>query len=83
MDLPEATPKWLCRECDEVCFENLKAPNPFDPAETIVGCPNCRSAESLDAACQAPGCRRMSSGGYPGGYGFRYFWACSKHAPQS
>jgi|SRR5687767_7269899 len=80
-DLPEAPRKYVCRECRETCLEPLSAANPFDPADTICGCPTCKSAESLVWACQFEGCKAEVSYGTPGGYGFRYFSSCWKHSP--
>lgn len=78
----EAPPKWICRECGAICAKHLAAVNPFDPSDTISGCPNCLSAETLVGACQVDDCKREASGGYPNALGFRYVRTCHDHAPR-
>lgn len=78
-DLPEAPKRYKCGECDHLCDEPLVAANPFDPSETIMGCPSCRSAESLIIACCIQGCRDVAAAGVPGAHGYRYAWLCGDH----
>lgn len=73
MDQP--TKYWRCQDCDEISVESslLTAPSPFDPRQTITGCPHCKSAEGFDSICDEPGCRReancgMNHGPKHGGY---------------
>lgn len=80
--LPDASPKWLCTECAWICADDfLKAKNPFDAEDVIVGCPNCRNINTFVQACQAEGCSERAGSGTPGGNGFRYFWSCHRHNP--
>jgi hypothetical protein len=65
--------RWRCQECKAITLEPalLSAPNPFDPDDTIVGCPNCKSVAEFDELCDEPGCERPASCGFPtaaGGY---------------
>ena len=83
MSLPEAEPKWLCEICDATTSTVLTAPNPFDPDDIVVGCPNCRSVGTMVQCCQVEGCGRRADSGNPGGYGYRYFHACWRHAPKA
>lgn len=36
--------------------EALSAPHPFQEGETIYGCPKCRQAGNVQAACWKSGC---------------------------
>ena len=76
----EALEKWFCNECGEIAFEHLSAPNPFDPEDTISGCPNCKEVNALIQACHHLGCNQPASGGYPSTLGYRYAWLCYKHS---
>ena len=84
-NLPEARSKWICEECGHVSFDEdvLTAPNPFNDRVRVSGCPHCKSVEPFVGACMYEGCEQPSSGGHPGGYGYRYFWACWKHSPNN
>ena len=50
--------QWKCVECNEIIQDAdvLHAPNPFNAEERLVGCPQCKAAESLLRACDRPGC---------------------------
>jgi hypothetical protein len=82
-DLPEAPEKWRCNECDAISSAILSAPNPFDQEDTLHACPECRSVNSLSAACQHPECSKPATGGHPGGLGYRYAWLCWEHSPMN
>ena len=60
--------------------EMLKATNPFDPEDEIVGCPECKSVDSLVLACDEPGCWEEVSCGAPVNGGYRQ--TCYKHMPK-
>ena len=47
-----------CFNCDWRGHDHdiLRAPNPFAPNYTVVGCPNCFSVESLFLCCDEPNC---------------------------
>lgn len=78
----EAPEKWICTDCRIVVEKPLSAPNPFDPADTIFGCPSCKSVGTLVQACQHEGCQQEAGGGYPGGLGYWYAWLCWEHRPR-
>ena len=72
-----------CRECDwqgDSKTPALLAANPFDPADLVTGCPQCRSVNSLEACCDAPGCREPVSCGTPTPDGYRS--TCGNHRPK-
>jgi hypothetical protein len=75
--------KYVCAECDNACHEEqlLSAPNPFYPADTITGCPNCGAAESVERACDWQGCAHAASSGHPLDTG--YTWRCWEHSPSN
>lgn len=73
--------KCICMECDfqGTFSEVLEAPNPFDPAETIQGCPMCKAVDgTLRTACHETGCWREATCGsnFPDGYR----WTCYQHS---
>ncbi len=46
--------QWRCKNCEKVFYINdlLKAASPFDPDETLVGCPQCKQcADGFDRLC--------------------------------
>ena len=57
--------------------DKLVAPNPFNPAEDIVGCPGCFEVNTLVYACDV--CQKRACCGTPTEDGYR--WTCSKHTP--
>lgn len=71
--------KQRCDECgwrgtdDQV----LRAPNPFDPEDTLYGCPDCKQVECLRRACDDPECWEFASCGWPDGD--RYRTTCGPH----
>jgi hypothetical protein len=73
--------KFVCLDCSEVVTdrEMLRATNPFDPTEGIVGCPNCKEVNSLVGACDEPGCSEQTTCGTPTPNGYRR--TCSRHMP--
>ena len=73
--------KLVCRECawtgeDE---EALRAANPFNPEETIVGCPRCLSIDTLQMACDVDGCWKPASNGGPHPRDGKYRSCCAEH----
>lgn len=81
----EAITRWKCEACGEVSDQDelLVAPNPFDPGDTIIGCPQCRSVEGFREACASMGCPHASTSGTPDLFGYRYLWLCVEHSPAS
>ena len=57
----------------------LSAKNPFDPEDTVEGCPQCKSVNSIRRFCDEPGCTERASCGTPTKDGYRQ--TCGKHAP--
>ncbi len=51
--------RWVCTDCGETCVtgEYLTAHSPFDADVILTACPHCRGVETLEAACQAEGCK--------------------------
>lgn len=72
--------RWLCQSCDWIGndAELLRAPSPFDPDDTICGCPKCKAVDDIINACDEPGCTREAHCGFPAPGGYRR--TCSKHA---
>ena len=75
--------RWVCADCGETCLhgEYLTGHSPFDANVILTGCPHCLGTETLEAACQAEGCKIVSSSGTPDVDGFRYVNACLDHSP--
>ncbi len=71
--------RYVCENCREVTDAPLTAPNPFYPRETISGCPNCKVANRLVAACWK--CDREASCGIPTKE-HGYVVACHEHWPR-
>jgi len=60
--------------------EVLKAPNPFDPEDTLEGCPDCHEPNTIVSVCDEPDCWRMVSCGAPTKSVYRN--TCGKHQPE-
>ena len=71
--------RWLCQSCDWTGedAELLRAPSPFDAADTICACPKCKAIEDIANACDEPGCAREATCGFPDHGGYRR--TCGKH----
>lgn len=73
--------RWRCADCQHFCWldELLVAPNPFDQAESITGCPKCKAVNEAVNACDEPGCMLDASCGWPSaGGGYRR--TCHRHS---
>ena len=55
------------------------APNPFDPRDTLTGCPACGAVNATVRTCDEPGCWQPADSGFPTPDGYRS--TCSKHIP--
>lgn len=77
----ESARKVVCEECEWTgrISEVLRAQNPWDETDTILGCPKCRSPESFRFACDEPDCWASVTCGTPTPTGYRS--TCGKHAP--
>lgn len=75
--------KVICMTCDWKGNDAdlLVAKNPFDPDETIYGCPNCNSIDSYEGVCDEPDCWNLVVMGTPTPEGYRN--TCSKHDPSN
>jgi len=78
--LPEAPKRWLCEECGHVSETYLSAPNPFDDDDVVIGCENCKSVDSLIAACWK--CDRRAGIGTTASTEYRYVHTCGEHNPE-
>ncbi len=74
---------FICTGCDHKIadFELLSAPNPFNPEDTICGCPKCLCVGDFPGACDEPGCNKESSCGTPTPNGYRR--TCYPHKPEA
>lgn len=74
---------WKCKVCGDIikAKDMLKAANPFDPDDEILGCPSCKTASGDGEwmeLCEREGCGKEATCGTPlkgGGY----LRACFKH----
>lgn len=73
--------KATCDECgwDGVVSDLLEGHNPFNPAITISGCPECYSIDCFYTLCDEPGCKDRAECGMPTDGGYRT--TCSQHVP--
>ena len=72
--------KCICKECDWKGGEGetLVATNPFNSAELIYGCPECKSVDCFILACDEPDCWRPVTCGTRTLGGYRQ--TCGRHA---
>lgn len=72
--------RWLCQSCgwNGGDAELLRAISPFDAAETIVGCPKCKTADDIANACDDPECAQKATCGFPAQGGYRR--TCDRHS---
>ncbi len=59
--------------------QSLKAPNPFDAGDEVIGCPHCKSIGTIIYVCDEPGCWKDSTCGTPTLEGYRS--TCGEHRP--
>jgi len=75
--------EWRCRECGTVTLETelLTAPSPFDAADTLTACPECKEVNDFYEVCDEPGCTREACCGFPAGPEFGgYRRTCFEHS---
>lgn len=74
--------KRFCTECGWCgdAAEVLNNQNPFDPGDTIVGCPKCKSVNTMRTVCDEPDCWEPDTCGTPTPTGYRR--TCHEHKPQ-
>ena len=68
-----------CEACDWVGTEAdfLKADNPFNEFDGLIGCPECKAINSMVMFCQVLGCCALITCGTPTDNG--YVKCCSMH----
>lgn len=68
-----------CNECAWSGPESeiLRAPNPFQPEDSISGCPKCGCVGDFTNLCDEPGCTDEAGCGFPTESGYRR--TCGKH----
>ena len=78
--MDDALKRWRCQTCRTITLgkDLLTAPNPFDPSDTLTGCPKCKMVEGFDAICDEPGCVQASSCGFNTSEGYRR--TCHEHS---
>lgn len=71
--------RWLCGQCESIVADDtlLSATNPFDPTETIYGCPRCLGVGGFTLLCDVDGCEAKASCGFPTVKGYRQ--TCGQH----
>jgi len=57
--------KYVCKYCLHRLTDDdiLRAPHPWIPRDFIMGCPACKSVDSLRAICDAENCWNEASHG--------------------
>lgn len=74
----------VCEKCSwrGLRTDLLRAPNPFAPERTIIGCPQCKTVGKLRATCIEEGCfERAVFGEFAPKVGWRTH--CVLHRPAS
>jgi hypothetical protein len=74
-----ANNKWVCAECGWYGTHFLTAPSPFDPEHILIGCPSCKSVDTLRLACDEKDCWCEVTCGTPTADG--YLRTCGMHVP--
>lgn len=76
--------KVICngRKCNWKGLEKdiLTVPNPFEPRDTINGCPSCKNVDTIIYACDEPGCWEAVACGTSTPQGYRS--TCGEHQPK-
>lgn len=72
---------WKCSECEAITVESelLVAPNPFNPLESVSGCPACKAVADFALQCDEPECRQRATCGTPTAEGYAH--TCGSHTP--
>ena len=76
------TPRYQCPDCNDIHAweQRLIAQHPFNPADLIFGCPECKSVCEPDRVCDEIGCGELAYAATPHGKG-QYKVHCHKHPP--
>lgn len=74
--------RWRCRVCSRIHADAdlLRAPSPFDPSDTLIGCPWCKAVEDFEQVCDEPDCKLPASCGWLTGEGMEYRHTCYAHS---
>ena len=72
-----------CRECDWIGTDTdvLRGANPFNDSESVYGCPNCLSVDSMQPVCDHQDCWKLATCGTPTKDGYRS--TCGEHKPEA
>jgi hypothetical protein len=72
---------WCCRQCgvSTKTDQLLKAKNPFNIEDEIVGCPSCKTIDDFYEVCDEQFCTSEASCGFPDEFGV-YRRTCFKHS---
>lgn len=68
-----------CEVCYHICDEQdrLRAVNPFNTEDTIVGCPKCQCVDAWATVCDVPACLKIVVAGFPTSSGYHH--VCADH----
>ena len=79
---PYVEQKFRCTECywRGIGAEVLSADNPFDPGDSVSGCPKCNGINTMSMLCEQDGCWDEATCGNPSKRG--YMHTCGKHQPK-
>ena len=72
--LKKEQPQYKCNDCGWIGNDDelLSASNPFDPGvDVLIGCPHCKSVNSMERLCDAVGCTLHATCGTPSEDGYR------------
>lgn len=71
--------RWRCADCNGIVQADqvLEAPDPFDPALLVFGCPSCRMCVQFERVCDVLDCQMTVTCGWPSETGYQQ--TCSDH----
>lgn len=76
--------RWGCktRRCGWIGTHDkmLRVPNPFDSADIVTGCPECKAIDNWYECCDEPGCTKEAQCGMQTPSGYRR--TCHRHWPE-
>jgi hypothetical protein len=78
-ELRSSEEKLRCRKCQSITYQYLRAANPFDNSQEVIGCPQCYAVDSMVWACFEDGCKREVCLCIKTKNGYRM--ACVEHLP--
>ncbi len=71
--------KLFCENCNSKLDSStvLRAANPFDTKDEVLGCPKCKEVNNIRTTCDYPDCWAQDTIGTPTSAGYRR--TCYKH----